>query len=102
MKRIDRIDPYDSAVHVRAVFYLAKNHVIKAGKRTDAFWPSHETSFPTALDLGDTDKLQRNVGDALQDAKLIADDSLIVKWLDPQKLWAPDNVPTTFIEVHSV
>ncbi len=92
-------EPYGRAVNVRAVFYMAKSHVIKAGKRTEEFWPSHQTPFPTAHDLGDTDKLCRNVGDALQDAKLIADDSLIVTWLDPKKLWAPDNVPVTFIEV---
>jgi Holliday junction resolvase RusA-like endonuclease len=91
--------PTAKAVSVRAMFYLAKSHVVKAGKRTDAYWPSHETPFPTAHDIGDLDKMCRNVGDALTDAKLIADDSLITKWIDPQKLWAPDNIPTTFIEV---
>jgi hypothetical protein len=35
------------------------------------------------------DKLQRNVGDALVDVGLIADDSLIVAWR-AAKLWAPD------------
>ncbi len=99
MRRIESFEPFPYAVHVRATFYLAKSYVIKAGKRTDAFWPSHETPLPIAHDTGDTDKLCRNVGDALKDAKLIADDSIITKWLDPQKLWAPDNIPTTFIEV---
>ncbi len=100
MRRSDwQIEPYWDAVKVRAVFYLAKSHVMKAGKRTDAFWPSHDTPFPTEHKIGDLDKMCRNVGDALQDAKLIADDSLIVDWSGSQKLWAPDNVPTTFIEV---
>ena len=95
-------EPFDQAVKVRVVFYLAKSHVMKAGKRTDSFWPSHDTPFPTAHDIGDLDKMCRNVGDALQDAKLIADDSLITGWINPDKLWAPDNVPTTFIEVWTV
>jgi len=46
--------------------------------------------WPTSQRTGDVDKLQRNVGDALVDVGLIADDSLIVRWLDATKLWAPD------------
>lgn len=95
-------EPFDQAVKVRAVFYLAKSRVMKAGKRTDAFWSSHDTPFPTEKKIGDLDKMCRNVGDALVDSKLIEDDRLIVDWSGSQKLWAPDNVPTTFIEVWSV
>ncbi len=100
MTRSDwRCGTWGEAVEVRAKFYLARNHVIKDGKRVDAFWPSHDTVLPIAHDIGDLDKMCRNVGDALTDSGLIADDSLITKWLNPEKLWAPDNVPITFIEV---
>ncbi len=49
--------------------------------------PSHQTPAPTDIHLGDLDKLQRNVGDALQDSLLIKDDSQIMRW-QPMKLWA--------------
>lgn len=48
-------------------------------------------SWPTPQWTGDVDKLQRNVGDALVDVGLIADDSLIVSWR-ATKLWAPSPV----------
>lgn len=38
--------------------------------------------------MGDLDKLQRNVGDALEDAGLIADDAQIILW-KAEKVWAP-------------
>lgn len=50
---------------------------------------SRADSWPTSQRTGDVDKLQRNVGDALVDVGLLADDSLIVSWLAPTKLWAP-------------
>jgi Holliday junction resolvase RusA-like endonuclease len=88
------------AVDVRASFFIAKSRVVSAGKLTDKYWPSHEAApFPTTHDIGDLDKMCRNVGDALKDARLINDDSQIATWLNPKKRWAPDNIPTTFIEV---
>lgn len=102
LKEIRSITDFATAwgpVDVRAKFYLAKNRVVSAGKLTDKFWPSHETPFPIAHDIGDLDKMCRNVGDALEDAHVVNDDAQIVKWIDPEKLWAPDNIPTTFIEV---
>lgn len=58
-----------------------------------AWLPRPRTSpadgWPLSAKTGDVDKLQRNVGDALQDVGLLADDSLIVSW-SATKLWAPD------------
>lgn len=44
--------------------------------------------WPISIYDGDLDKLQRNIGDALTDTGVIADDSLIVGW-SAWKLWAP-------------
>lgn len=43
--------------------------------------------WPISIYDGDLDKLQRNIGDALTDTGVIADDSLIVGWT-AWKLWA--------------
>lgn len=49
---------------------------------------SPAAGWPTSQRTGDVDKLQRNIGDALVDVGLLADDSLIVSW-QAVKLWAP-------------
>lgn len=49
---------------------------------------SADRPYPTARTDGDLDKLQRNVGDALQDARVILDDAQIVEW-HAVKSWAP-------------
>jgi hypothetical protein len=41
-------------------------------------WPSHDTDWPTAMDIGDEDKLRRNVLDALTQSGVLADDRLSV------------------------
>ncbi len=41
-------------------------------------WQSHDTPWPTAMDIGDEDKLRRNVLDALTQSGLIADDRLVI------------------------
>lgn len=52
----------------------------------------NKTRFPTApAGPPDLDKLQRAIGDALTNAKVIKDDARIVHW-DIRKVWA-DNVP---------
>jgi Holliday junction resolvase RusA-like endonuclease len=53
--------------------------------------PSHRTPYPTDIHLGDTDKLVRNVLDALTDAHVIKDDSLVVH-VDTMKLWTPSGL----------
>lgn len=54
--------------------------------------PSHDTPWPTAITLGDLDKLTRNVLDALVDARMIQDDSLVVQLLT-EKVWADEQRP---------
>lgn len=62
-----RPEPYDGPVSVLADF------VLRPPKSDPPPWPVR------AID-GDLDKLQRALGDALQDAKLITDDRNIVAW----------------------
>lgn len=69
--------PYGGLVGVHVCFYYA---------------PPRSVSSPEELDRalgrkGDLDKLQRNVGDALEDAGLIADDAQIILW-KAEKTWA--------------
>jgi hypothetical protein len=78
--------PYAGAVSVGAVFYFVKTIGVNG-----EVWPSHDTEWPMADDIGDTDKLQRNLGDALEQSGLIANDRNIVKWCDPQKRWRSDD-----------
>ncbi len=67
--------PYDGAVSVHATFYF---------EREDK--PSHQTPFPTSIDIGDIDKLLRNLLDALTYSGLIKDDRLVVT-SHPSKRW---------------
>jgi hypothetical protein len=66
-------EPYPGAVAVYATVFLPR------GERVEP-WPIRRTD-------GDQDKYQRNIGDALQDTRVIADDSCIVHW-DVWKRWA--------------
>jgi hypothetical protein len=51
--------------------------------------PSSQTAFPVSGDFGDLDKLCRNLGDALEQSGLIANDRQIASW-DSLKAWCPD------------
>lgn len=56
-----------------------------------SFWPevgreSHSGDWPIASDMGDLDKLCRNLGDALEQSGLIANDRQIAHW-DAWKRW---------------
>lgn len=74
-------EPYAGPVELRA-WFLFEREIGVGGE----VWPSHNTDWPTAPDIGDTDKLLRNVGDALTQAGVIADDALIVDCTSI-KLW---------------
>lgn len=74
-------------VEVRLVCYLPRQLSVAKGKEGTVV-PSHSTDFPTDILMGDVDKLARNVGDALTDARLILDDSQITDFL-VAKRWAP-------------
>lgn len=75
---------FGGPVAVEAVFYFVKTIGVNG-----EVWPSHDTPWPMADDIGDTDKLQRNLGDALEQSGLIANDRNIVRWIDPRKEWVP-------------
>lgn len=85
---------YEGAVEVRAVFFLPREESVSGGP-----FPSHDTLWPTAITIGDGDKLLRNVNDALimprkrseaaVTSALILDDSQIVKQ-SGLKVWVGD------------
>jgi hypothetical protein len=82
---------FDGPVTVRCVFFLPRTESVNGGPV-----PTSSTLWPTSIVTGDTDKLLRNVGDALlkpskkADAPycsaLIEDDSQIVSWFG-LKIW---------------
>jgi Holliday junction resolvase RusA-like endonuclease len=75
--------PYPGPVQVYAAFYFERRQSVNGGPL-----PTHATDWPMADDIGDTDKLQRNLGDALEQSGLIANDRNIIRWRNPIKLWA--------------
>lgn len=82
---------FEGPVEVRCVFFLPRTESVNGG-----LVPTSATEWPTSIVTGDTDKLLRNVGDALlmpqrkADAPvtsgLIMDDSQIVSWFG-LKIW---------------
>jgi Holliday junction resolvase RusA-like endonuclease len=77
------IEPYAGPVEIHCFFRFAREEAAGGG-----VWPSHESLWPTAPDIGDEDKLRRNVLDALTQAHVIADDALSIggmnykRWCD--------------------
>jgi Holliday junction resolvase RusA-like endonuclease len=76
-------------VEVRLGVYFARQLSTAQCAAPGEVVPSHRTPFPTDVMLGDGDKLARNVGDALQDSRIILDDSQITDWMIAKR-WAPD------------
>jgi hypothetical protein len=68
--------PYEGPVIVVAQFVFERQ----------ADWPSHQQPCPIADDIGDVDKLCRNVGDALEQSGLLANDRQITGWR-AEKRW---------------
>lgn len=54
-------------------------------------------SLPTSKQLGDVDKLTRNVLDALTQAKVITDDKFVIKLREVEKVYGPN--PGVHIEI---
>lgn len=74
-------EPYTEAVEVDCFFRFHRElSAAGDGVQTymDGVWPSHRTLWPTAPDIGDEDKLRRNVLDALTQAHVITDDAMVV------------------------
>ena len=72
---------YAGAVSVNASF-IFEQEVGADGE----VWPSHRTPYPTAIDIGDLDKLLRNLLDALTQSGLIKDDSQVAQ-ISSVKQW---------------
>lgn len=73
-------EPYAGPVVLAAAFIFERH----------AGWPSHSTELPFPDDIGDVDKLCRNVLDACEQAGLLANDRLVVS-LAAHRRWAlPD------------
>lgn len=81
--------PLAPPYHVDVWFYFRKPRTSRA-------------RHPVAPTIGDLDKLQRSVGDALTGAGLIEDDRHIVGWA-ADKSWAgPTETPGAVIRVYSI
>ncbi len=70
-------EPYEGAVYVDGLFLFERERSV-AVKRDGEVWESHDTPFPTAGDIGDEDKLRRNLLDALTQSGLIKDDRFVI------------------------
>lgn len=80
---------YAGPVEVSATFVFAQQQGVG-----HEVWPSHRTPYPTAIDIGDLDKLLRNLLDALTQSGLIKDDSQVAR-IGPGtcKVWANEFFP---------
>lgn len=85
--------PYAGAVRVNATFVFERTFGVG-----HEVWPSHRTPFPTAIDIGDLDKLLRNLLDALTQSGLIKDDSQVALIVSG-KAWADETFPTPGVNV---
>lgn len=91
-------EPWAGAVEVVAVFRFERELSKAVGKAGEVL-PSHSDPWPVADDIGDTDKLCRNLGDALEQAGLIANDRNIVRWRAVKRWVEPGEVTGVFVEV---
>lgn len=88
--RIDA-EPYAGPVEVHRFFRFAPA----------PGWPSHETEWPVAVDIGDVDKLTRNLLDALQQAGVIADDRNVIGGAELKRWCKPGEEPGVEILVRA-
>lgn len=79
--------PYAGPTEVRITFFFERI----VGVSGDV-WPSHQTPYPESMDVGDLDKLDRNVLDALVSGGLIADDRFVCRIVS-DKRWAAKGNP---------
>jgi hypothetical protein len=88
--------PYADAVEIHCFFRFERELAVGGG-----VWPSHETLWPTARDIGDEDKLRRNVLDALTQAHVIADDDLSIGGMNYKRWCTEGEQPGVLIIVQS-
>lgn len=91
-------EPWAGAVEVQVIFRFLPEYSKAAGKSGQVL-PSYDTPWPIADEIGDTDKLCRNLGDALEQSGLISNDRNIVSWR-ACKVWCTGSeVPGMFVQV---
>ncbi len=81
-------EPYAGPVEVHRFFRFER----EANADTGEVWPSHETPWPIgegSTQLGDVDKLTRNLLDALTQAGVLADDRYVIGGAE-LKRWTRD------------
>jgi Holliday junction resolvase RusA-like endonuclease len=81
----------ECAVEVRLVVYFDRQLSVAQGAPVGTVIPSHLGPLPTDIHLGDTDKLARNVGDALTDSGIIRDDSQITDFMVAKRWASPEH-----------
>jgi hypothetical protein len=65
-------------VEVHAFYRFERTLAVADGVQLMNVIPSHNTAWPASVDIGDEDKLRRNLLDALTQSGLLADDALVV------------------------
>ncbi len=80
-------EPYAGAVEVRLTFFFEREIGVSGN-----VVPSSQSAYPYAMTIGDLDKLDRNVLDALVGGGLIADDRYVCRIVS-DKRWAAKGNP---------
>ncbi len=99
----ERLSAYAGPVEVHCFFRFerefAVTQVVGGGALPASVIPSHATPWPTAADIGDEDKLRRNVLDALTQAGVIADDRLSIGGANYKRWCEPGEEPGALVVV---
>ena len=90
--------PWEGAVDVQVTFRFLPEYSRAAGK-VGEIKPSWDTPWPIADEVGDTDKLCRNLGDALEQSGLISNDRNIVKWAAVKRWCIGNEIPGLVAQV---
>ena len=93
----ERWEPYAGPVWV----YAKCNFKRKIGADGEII-EMHRGGIENATDIGDTDKLYRNIGDALEQSGLLANDRQNLRWPGEGKRWCvADEQPGVIVKVVS-
>lgn len=94
--RPDFYAPYEGPVELHTFFRFERrcsDVQLKAPPNDRKVWPSHDTDWPTADDIGDEDTLRRAIGDALTQARVIQDDDLVIGGSNYKRWCLPGEKP---------
>lgn len=98
-KQVAPAEPYADPVQVHSFFRFARTLSLRADAKEGEVWPTHNTPWPTADDIGDEDKLRRNLLDALTQSSLIADDDLVIGGSNYKRWCLPGETPGVLVVV---